>query len=697
MSVRHVIVDGSNLATEGRNMPSLAQLDQAVREFIAENPDDQVTVVVDASFGHRIDPSELADFEGAEAAGEVVSPPAGAIGRGDAFLLRIAEKTGATVLSNDSFQEFHGEHVWLFEKGRLVGGKPVPGVGWIFMDRTPVRGAKSREVTKEAKRKKRVEADVAGAKHPPESRPKSRPKAIDRAIARATEEVVEPASGSKSRRRRSSVPPAEPVNEPLAFITFIAAHPLGSDVVGSVLEYSSHGAFIEADGARCYIPLSAMASPPPRRAREVVTKGEARTFVVQAFDPPRRGVELALPGFARVAGSPTAETVEAEIAAEPDDDEELSGVGAALAAPAEAEPVKRAPRRRAAAKTAAGEAEPASRAAARPSVDGRPMASEGAGPEDLAGPLTGQSGPARKVAARKAASRKAVGEGLSAATAVAPRRPAADKAATAQIPAGSASVATPARKSPARRVAAEQTAVSEVTEAEGSTPRRAAAGRSVGSGRSVAGQVPAEKAPAAKGAAKKAAPRKAAADEAPAEKAPAGQTGPRKAPAERAAGKASVSKATASKAGAGKATGGKTAAGKAAAPKTAAPKAAAKKAPAEKAAPKKAPAERAAPNKAASKKAAAGKAAAGKAAAGKAAATKATPRKSAADKATPTKAVGDTSVVGVAAGKAASRKAAPRKASVEQAAPREAPVEKAATKATARPAGRRNPYSTGRG
>src|SRR5579875_1168186 len=159
MATRHVIVDGSNLATEGRNMPSLEQLDQAVREFIAENPTDEVTVVVDASFSHRIDPSEVPAFEAAEAAGEVVSPPAGAIGRGDAFLLRIAEKIGATVLSNDSFQEFHGEHDWLFEKGRLIGGKPVPGVGWIFMDRTPVRGAKSREVVKEAKRRKRAESE----------------------------------------------------------------------------------------------------------------------------------------------------------------------------------------------------------------------------------------------------------------------------------------------------------------------------------------------------------------------------------------------------------------------------------------------------------------------------------------------------------------------------------------------------------
>src|ERR1700684_1825645 len=108
MTPRHVVVDGSNLATEGRSLPSLAQLDQAVREFLSENPGDVVTVVVDASFGHRIDPSELPTFEEAEEAGEVVSPPAGAIGRGDAFLLRIAEETGATVLSHDSFQESIG-------------------------------------------------------------------------------------------------------------------------------------------------------------------------------------------------------------------------------------------------------------------------------------------------------------------------------------------------------------------------------------------------------------------------------------------------------------------------------------------------------------------------------------------------------------------------------------------------------------
>ena len=456
MATRHVIVDGSNLATEGRNMPSLGQLDQAVREFIAENPSDNVTVVVDASFGHRIDPSELPTFEAAEVAGEVVSPPAGAIGRGDAFLLRIAEKTGATVLSNDSFQEFHGEHLWLFDKGRLIGGKPVPGVGWIFMERTPVRGAKSREVTKEAKRRKRGETDVPtggrgsgdGHKAPAASdgKTKGRSKAVDRAIARATEEVVEPQAGTKARRRRGGAPPANPVNEPLAFITFIAAHPLGSDVIGAVLEYSSHGAFVEADGARCYVPLSAMGDPPPRRAREVVFKGESRPYVVQAFDPQRRGIELALPGFAKVAGGPTAETVEAEIAPEPEADDEVP-----------AKPRK--PARKAAVKKAVPAAtkdgttdvpHPVKKAAAKKT----PTAKKTAPVKKAAAAHT--AAPAKKVAAAKGtpAAKKAVP-----AKAAVRKSPVAPKAPAAKKPAGPKTAAVkkaaPAKKAtPAKSTAA---------------------------------------------------------------------------------------------------------------------------------------------------------------------------------------------------------------------------------------------------
>jgi hypothetical protein len=115
---RRIVVDGSNIGTEGRSTPSLAQLDQAIRAFLDEHPGfgpSDVTVVVDATFGHRIDPSERPAFEQALEHGEMLTPPAGAVGRGDGFILRIAEKAGALVLSNDSFQEFHAERPWLFE------------------------------------------------------------------------------------------------------------------------------------------------------------------------------------------------------------------------------------------------------------------------------------------------------------------------------------------------------------------------------------------------------------------------------------------------------------------------------------------------------------------------------------------------------------------------------------------------------
>ena len=127
---RRVVVDGSNIATEGRTAPSLAQLDDAIRTFLEEYPGfttGDVTVIVDATFGHRIDPSEQAAYEQALEHGEMLTPPAGAIGRGDGFILRIAEKSDAIVLSNDSFQEFHAERPWLFDPGRLIGREAGPG------------------------------------------------------------------------------------------------------------------------------------------------------------------------------------------------------------------------------------------------------------------------------------------------------------------------------------------------------------------------------------------------------------------------------------------------------------------------------------------------------------------------------------------------------------------------------------------
>jgi Zc3h12a-like Ribonuclease NYN domain/S1 RNA binding domain len=309
---KHIVVDGSNIATEGRTVPSLDQLESAVAEIRKDYPSAEVTVVVDATFAHRIDPSERARFEQATLRGEYVSPPAGAIGRGDAFLLRIAEKVGATVLSNDSFQEFHGEHEWLFEPGRLLGATPVPGVGWIFIPRSPVRGIKSRVAVREAsKAKTRVEKAVADATAEATGEGRiaigtSRPAPTRRRVESATEP---PAAAAVAVARRP-----EAVNAPIPFITFIAAHPLGARVEGVVEGFTSHGAVVMVGDVRCYVPLSGLAQPAPRSAREVLTRGEQRTFVVTALDPARRGVELAVPEVSIVRGVPSEETVAAEVA-----------------------------------------------------------------------------------------------------------------------------------------------------------------------------------------------------------------------------------------------------------------------------------------------------------------------------------------------------------------------------------------------
>ena len=95
-------------------------------------------------------------------------------------------------------------------------------------------------------------------------------------------------------------PPA--VNEPLAFINFVAAFPIGSTVEGEVVSFTSHGAMVDVSlpgggVLHCYIPLTAMGTPPPTRARQVLKKGEGRPFVLAGLDPPRRVAELALPAL----------------------------------------------------------------------------------------------------------------------------------------------------------------------------------------------------------------------------------------------------------------------------------------------------------------------------------------------------------------------------------------------------------------
>jgi Zc3h12a-like ribonuclease protein len=457
MNLRHVVVDGSNIATEGRDTPSLSQLDEAVQAFIREFEPELVTVVVDATFPNRIHRKERKVYEEAITAGELITPPAGAIGRGDAFVLQIADRAGATVLSNDSFQEFHGEYAWLFDKGRLVGGKPVPHVGWVFMDRAPVRGPASRRAVSAARRVQdraatraekatRQEAAPTASGSTPASAGGSASSSAPTASGSAASGAAPPAKASErasapKKRRRSSkaaepvaapaaavapaaaaaeAPESEPVpsvadapdatatpayNEPGPFGGFLSEHDVGSDVQAVVESFGSHGAYLRFGSLRAYAPLKNLGDPVPRSAKEALKVGETRTFVVAEIDRARRGVDLAL------AGTPVAVTAAASRpAAKP----KAKAAKAAKTKPAKAAKTK--PAKATSPEQAAGSGqEPRSEKAAKPAGSGRQSESgkaakpAGSGRQSESGKAakpSGRDGPAKQGKPAKQAAKR---------------------------------------------------------------------------------------------------------------------------------------------------------------------------------------------------------------------------------------------------------------------------------------------------
>lgn len=315
-AVSHVVVDGSNIATEGRSVPSLKQLNEAVLAFLGEFPGVKVTVVVDATFGHRIDKKEVAEFQEAIANSELVTPPAGALGRGDGFVLMIADKVGAAVLSNDSYQEFHDEHPWLFDQGRLIGGKPVPNVGWVFIARIPVRikidrptPRRTSSATKSptAALPRPVSRNATGALPRPAARgaiakpgraaPVSTPQRAS-GRGRSTERTGERATSSRSNSERDAtarsgkVPSA--VNSADRYESFRQRHPVGTKVKGVVESYASHGVYVRIGEVAGYLPLRLMKDPAPRTPREHVRIGQGLSLAVSGFNDARRSIEVSL-------------------------------------------------------------------------------------------------------------------------------------------------------------------------------------------------------------------------------------------------------------------------------------------------------------------------------------------------------------------------------------------------------------------
>lgn len=299
---KHIIVDGSNIATEGRSNPSLAQLNEAVMALMEEYKGFKISVVVDATFGHRISKKEQAEFDDAIANNELVAPPAGAVGRGDAFILAVADKAKAAVFSNDSFQEFHGKYHWLFDEGRLIGGKPVPLVGWVFVDRVPVRGATSRRAVKSGK----VVAKEVGTASKEASKPMPVPKTPPPSM-RAKAPAAKAAAPAKSHAPAKAQAPAarsKMANELMPFVEFVEKHPVGTKVKAVVDSYAANGITVLIGDIAGYVPLRNMATPIPRSARDLFTIGDTTSLVVTGYTPSRRSVDLGVPGVVEVAAAP---------------------------------------------------------------------------------------------------------------------------------------------------------------------------------------------------------------------------------------------------------------------------------------------------------------------------------------------------------------------------------------------------------
>ena len=237
----------------------------------------KVSVVVDATFGHRIAKKESAEFEKAIANNELVAPPAGAVGRGDAFVLAIADKVNASILSNDSYQEFHGKYKWLFDEGRLIGGKPVPLVGWVFVERLPVRGATSRRSVKTGKVVKKESSTASPEASKPMPVPKTPPPSVKAKMA----------------------------NDLMPYLQFVEKHPVGSKVKAVVESYAANGITALIGDISGYVPLRNMANPQPRSARDIFTIGDSVTLTVVGYTPARRSVDLAVPGVVDAVAKPS--------------------------------------------------------------------------------------------------------------------------------------------------------------------------------------------------------------------------------------------------------------------------------------------------------------------------------------------------------------------------------------------------------
>lgn len=140
---KFVFVDASNVARSPGAAPDVQKLAKCREELFLKFPEASIVLVADASLPRLVeqdsDESDKVLLKKMISDEQLTIVPPGSPGKADKFILQLATSRTGLVVSNDSYREFHDEYQWLFDEGRLWGHTFVPGVGWEFSIRFPVR------------------------------------------------------------------------------------------------------------------------------------------------------------------------------------------------------------------------------------------------------------------------------------------------------------------------------------------------------------------------------------------------------------------------------------------------------------------------------------------------------------------------------------------------------------------------------
>ncbi|MDP1795129.1 MAG: translation initiation factor IF-2 N-terminal domain-containing protein [Acidimicrobiales bacterium] len=133
-----LVIDGMNIAYEGRAVPSLAQLLSAAASLKSRYPEAAQVIVVDAGFSFAVAAEEKAESEQLLRTGAILMTPSGWPGKADGFVCEVAaraiqQRRRVFVVSNDAYKEQHQKHPWLRDSERMVGGNYVAAIGeWLW-------------------------------------------------------------------------------------------------------------------------------------------------------------------------------------------------------------------------------------------------------------------------------------------------------------------------------------------------------------------------------------------------------------------------------------------------------------------------------------------------------------------------------------------------------------------------------------